>query len=291
MLKSMTGFGRAEQQVGEKVVVVEIKSLNGKQLEINTKIPSLLKAYELDMRNLLQQNLVRGTVEISINLKQNGASRPMTINTDLAKQYYQSVVQIADELQLPKEDLLAIIMKLPEVVAQQSDMLPEDEWAGVEKLVREAIADLDAHRLDEGNELEKDLVQRIDNIMDLLEKVKTFEGSRMDRIRERINTSLEDIIGKDKIDTNRFEQELVYYIEKIDFSEEKMRLANHCRYFKELLSESDFSKGKKLGFVLQEVGREINTLGSKANDADIQKLVVVMKDELEKAKEQVLNAL
>ncbi len=287
----MTGFGRAEQQVAEKVVVVEIKSLNGKQLEINTKIPSLLKPYEFDMRNLLQQNLVRGTVEININLKQNGASRPMTINTDLAKQYYNSVVQIADELQLPKEDLLPIIMKLPEVVAQQNDMLPEEEWAMVQQLIRDAIKDLDIHRLDEGKELEKDLVLRIDNIMDLLEKIKTFEGGRIDRIRERINGSLEELIGKDKIDTNRFEQELVYYIEKIDFSEEKMRLANHCRYFKDLLNENDFSKGKKLGFVLQEVGREINTLGSKANDADIQKLVVVMKDELEKAKEQVLNAL
>lgn len=291
MLKSMTGFGRAENTRGETTIVVEVKSLNGKQFEVNLKISPLLKPYEFDIRNQLQQTLVRGTLDATVNIRQNGATRPVVINTDLAKYYHSSITTLATELNLPQEDMLNVLMKLPEVVTPATEQIAEEEWLEVEKVIQLAVADLDAHRLDEGQMLAADLLLRIENIESYCIKVRELDPLRKDRVRQRLEGLLAEHVGKENVDENRLEQELIFYLEKLDISEELVRLENHCRYFKEILAEAEPSKGKKLGFVLQEVGREINTTGSKANDANIQQWVVLMKDELEKAKEQVLNVL
>ncbi|CAL1521169.1 YicC/YloC family endoribonuclease [Chitinophaga sp. MM2321] len=291
MLKSMTGFGRAESARGETSIVVEIKSLNGKQFEVNLKFSPLLKPYEFDIRSLMQQTLQRGTLDATINIRQNGATRPVVINTDLAKYYYQSITTLANELDLPQGDMLNVLMKLPEVVSPASEQMAEEEWKDVENTLKAALSDLDVHRQDEGLMLQADLQQRIENIDAYTLKVKELDPLRKDRIRQRLEGLLAEHVGKENVDANRLEQELIFYLEKLDISEELSRLENHLRYFKEILKDADAAKGKKLGFVLQEIGREINTTGSKANDAGIQQWVVLMKDELEKAKEQVLNVL
>jgi uncharacterized protein (TIGR00255 family) len=291
MLKSMTGFGRAECTRGETSIVVEIKSLNGKQFEVNLKFSPLLRPYEFDIRALMQQTLQRGTLDCSINIRQNGATRPVVINTDLAKYYYQSITMLANQLELPQGDMLNVLMKLPEVVSPATEQITEEEWRDVESTLREALIDLDSHRIDEGQMLEGDLKQRVNNIDEYLLKVRALDPLRKDKIRQRLENLLAEHVGKENVDGNRLEQELIFYLEKLDISEELSRLENHLRYFREILKDEDVAKGKKLGFVLQEIGREINTTGSKANDAGIQQWVVLMKDELEKAKEQVLNVL
>ncbi|RAJ85416.1 uncharacterized protein (TIGR00255 family) [Chitinophaga dinghuensis] len=291
MLKSMTGFGRAESTRGETTIVVEIKSLNGKQFEVNLKFSPLLKPYEFEIRSQMQQALQRGTLDATVNIRQNGATRPVVINTDLAKYYYQSITMLANQLELPQGDMLNILMKLPEVVTPATEQMTTEEWKDVEEVLQAALQDLDMHRQNEGVMLESDLLQRIENIETYMVKVKELDPLRKDRIRQRLEGLLAEHVGKENVDSNRLEQELIFYLEKLDISEELTRLENHCRYFKEILREADPAKGKKLGFVLQEVGREINTTGSKANDAGIQQWVVLMKDELEKAKEQVLNVL
>lgn len=291
MLKSMTGFGRAEVTRGETTIVAEIKSLNGKQFEVNLKMSPLLKPYEFDIRNILQQELQRGTLDATINIKQNGASRPVVINTELARFYHEAISTMARDLSIPQEDMLNVLMKLPEVVSPASEQITENEWNEVAAIVRKAVAEMDAHRVDEGQMLEKDLLLRIDNILLYTEKVRELDPLRKDKVRTRLETLLAEYVGKENVDGNRMEQELIFYLEKLDISEELVRLQNHCRYFKDILNDTEPAKGKKLGFVLQEIGREINTTGSKANDAGIQQWVVMMKDELEKAKEQVLNVL
>ncbi|MGO4294757.1 YicC/YloC family endoribonuclease [Chitinophaga sp. RAB17] len=291
MLKSMTGFGRAESTRGETSIVVEIKSLNGKQFEVNLKFSPLLRPYEFDIRALMQQTLQRGTLDATINIRQNGATRPVVINTDLAKYYYQSITMLANQLELPQGDMLNVLMKLPEVVSPATEQMTDEEWKDVEDTLRQALTDLDTHRIDEGQMLEADLQQRIENIDSSMQKVKELDPLRKDRIRQRLEGLLAEHVGKENVDSNRLEQELIFYLEKLDISEELSRLENHLRYFMEILKDTDSAKGKKLGFVLQEIGREINTTGSKANDAGIQQWVVLMKDELEKAKEQVLNVL
>ncbi len=291
MLYSMTGFGRAESSVNDRQVVAEIRSLNGKQFDVSAKLPPVLKAYELDIRSMLNGMLMRGTLDITVSIRQEGASRPMTVNTALARYYYQSMRQIAQELAIPEEQVLATLMRMPEVVAADQDVMSEDEWVHVKAVIEAAAGQLTEHRRNEGASLEYDLRLRITNIERLLEEIHPLEAQRTERVRTRIRQSLEEMIGSERIDPNRMEQELIYYIERMDFSEEKTRLKQHCIYFKEVLDRDDAAKGKMLGFVLQEIGREINTMGSKANDAGIQQMVVRMKDELEKSKEQVLNVL
>lgn len=291
MLKSMTGFGRAENNVGDKTFLVDIKSLNGKQFELQLRLPSILKPFEFDIRRLLSEKLGRGSIDCMISLKETGNAKPVTINTDLARAYYKSLSELSAELNLDPSHILSTLVKLPEVITPSSETLSDHEWSDFKEILLTAIDNINQHRMDEGKSLEEELIIRIKNILTQQEEVVKLEPLRQKKIREGITKLLEENVGKENYDGNRLEQELIYYIEKIDITEEQVRLKNHCDYFVSLLNESDESKGKKLSFILQEIGREINTTGSKAYDAAIQKNVVMMKDELEKAKEQVLNVL
>ncbi len=291
MLYSMTGFGRAEARTDRYQVVVEIKALNGKQLELSTKLPPILRNYELDIRNLLNNILMRGTIDITVTVKQEGASKPMVVNTDLALFYYQGMKQIAEQVGAPTDNIISTLMRMPEVVAPDIDAMAPEEWAKVREVVAEAARNLMEHRKHEGEVLYKDIHSRIDNIENLLQKVLPLEGERTTRVRTKLDTWLEDVIGKEKVDNNRLEQEMIYYLERMDISEEKTRLKQHCTYFHETVDNKDVAIGRKLNFIIQEIGREVNTLGAKANHAEIQQIVINMKDELEKAKEQILNIL
>lgn len=291
MLRSMTGFGRSEMTVGEKTFLVEIKSLNGKQFELQLKLPPLLKPYEFDIRSILQENLIRGSVDCYITIKQNGTSKPVIINTDLIKSYYNQISQLAGELQIDTNSVLGALLRLPEVVSPSNEILDENDFNEFKKVLTLALNELNSHRDEEGSSLEKDLMNRINNIHKEEEIILQLEPKRKVKIKAEIEKLLNENVGKENIDQNRLEQELIYYMEKIDIHEEQIRLRQHCEYFKEVLNSPESGKGKKLSFILQEIGREINTTGSKAYDIDIQKSVVKMKDELEKAKEQVLNVL
>ncbi len=291
MLKSMTGFGRAEQTENEKTFLVEIKALNGKQFELQLKLPPLLRPYEFEIRNTLQEHLIRGTIDCMVTIKQNGTSKPVNINTDLIKAYYTQIKELAGELQIDTNSVLSALLRLPEVVTPTNDVLSEPDFVNFSKVLLAALSDLNQHRSEEGAVLENDLKTRISNINEQEAAILKLEPNRKKRIKEEINQLLEKHVGKENIDNNRMEQELIYYMEKIDIHEEQIRLRQHCEYFTSIFADSDEGKGKKLSFILQEIGREINTTGSKAYDADIQKCVVKMKDELEKAKEQVLNVL
>ena len=291
MLKSMTGFGRSEQTVNDKTFLVEVKSLNGKQFEMQLRLPALLRPYEFDIRSMLQEQLIRGSVDCVITIKQNGTSKPVIINTDLIKAYYQQIDVLAAELNIDTNSVLSALLRLPEVVTPSNDILNDNDFEEFKKVLQAALDELNRHREEEGASIEKDLLGRITQINAQEEKIVQLEPNRIKRIREEITQLLEKYVGKENYDSNRMEQELIYYIEKIDIHEEQVRLKQHCDYFKTLLADSDQSKGKKLSFMIQEIGREINTTGSKAYDAEIQKCVVTMKDELEKAKEQILNVL
>lgn len=277
--------------MGDKTFLVDIKSLNGKQFDVQLKMPAFLKPFEFEIRNVLSTQLGRGSIDCTISLKQTGSTKPVTINTDLAKAYYQPVAALCAELNLDPSNILSTLLKLPEVITPTGDTLTPDEWESFRNIILSAIDDLNNHRLEEGKSLEEDLRLRISNIEKQQQEVILLEPRRQTRIREGLVKLLEDQVGKENYDQNRLEQELIFYIEKIDISEENVRLRNHCDYFKQILDEPEESKGKKLSFILQEIGREINTTGSKAYDSSIQKCVVMMKDELEKAKEQVLNVL
>jgi uncharacterized protein (TIGR00255 family) len=287
----MTGYGRAERSINEKNFLIEIRSLNGKQFELLLKLPLQLKPFEFEIRSMLSEKLVRGSVECTVSIKQHGAAKPSSINLDLAASYFKQLKSLADQLETDDSQLLASILRLPEVVANSTDVMGDTEWFVFKEVLQEAMVMINKHRMDEGAALEKELLLRIANIEESQKKVIALDPSRKVKIRESILKLLDEQVGKDNVDMNRFEQELIYYIEKIDLTEEQVRLTNHCTYFRTLLNEQEIAKGRKLSFLLQEIGREINTTGSKAYDAEIQKSVVEMKDELEKAKEQVLNIL
>jgi uncharacterized protein (TIGR00255 family) len=291
MLKSMTGFGRAEQTIGDKSYLVEIKSLNGKQLDINLKIPPLIKPYEFDIRNLLQESLLRGTVECLIVIKQNGATKPVVINTDLIKSYYKQIEQLAEELSIDTHSVLSALIRLPEVVSPSNEVLLPEDWKTLKSVIDEALNELNTHRVEEGKSLKKELLLRIKNIQRQENEILKLEPERRKRMKDELIQLLEENVGKENYDSNRLEQELIFYIEKMDIREEQVRLKNHCEYFISILEDEEGAKGKKLSFVVQEIGREINTTGSKAYDSDIQRCVVLMKDELEKMKEQTFNIL
>ncbi len=287
----MTGFGRAEQTVGDKTFVVEIKALNGKQFELQLKLPPLLRPYEFEIRNILQEQLIRGTIDCYVNIKQNGTTKPVVINTDLIRAYYNQINQLASELNIDTNAVLSSLLRLPEVVSPAMEVLGENDFRDFTNVLRNGLKELNKHRVEEGASLMKDLEMRMQNIKEQEECILKLEPARMERIRSEIKQLLNEHVGSENIDNNRLEQELIYYMEKIDIHEEQIRLRQHCEYFMEIMKGPDDGKGKKLSFVLQEIGREINTTGSKAYDAEIQKCVVKMKDEMEKAKEQVLNVL
>ena len=287
----MTGFGRAEETVDDKTYLVELKSLNGKQLDINLKIPPLLKSFEFEIRNFLQEKLLRGTVECLIVIKQNGSSKPVLINTDLIKSYYRQIEQLAGELSIDTNSVLSALLRLPEVVSPSNEVLNEKDWLELKKVISDAVDELNTHRTEEGKSLDKELRLRIKNIHAQEEEILKLEPERRIKMKAELIQLLEEHVGKENYDTNRLEQELIYYIEKIDIREEQVRLRNHCEYFLEILDSKEDAKGKKLSFVIQEIGREINTTGSKAYNSEIQRCVVLMKDDLEKAKEQIFNVL
>lgn len=291
MIYSMTGFGKAVCELPNKKVSIEIKSLNSKQLDLNTRIPLVYREKELVLRNEISSRLVRGKVDLSMFVESAVSDKITQINSQIIEEYYKQLLPIADNLGLAdKTDFLRIIMPLPETVKTEPAELDEEEWKLVMRAVDKAIANIERFRAQEGSVLEKEITQRIDNIRNLLAQVVPLEKERIAKIRVRLRESLEELAGNYSVDENRFEQELIFYLEKLDITEEKVRLTNHLDYFNETIGDKE-PAGKKLGFITQEIGREINTLGSKANDAAIQRIVIQMKDELEKIKEQILNIL
>ena len=287
----MTGYGKAECLLADKKLTIEIKSLNSKQLDTSTRLPSLYKEKELDIRQLIANGLERGKVECSFYYELSGEAVSGTINEAVVKSYYEQLYKISGELGLQASiELLSTVMRMPDTIRTEKLELNDNEWDLVRAALREAVDQVNNFRIQEGESLDSDLRQRVAAITRKLEEAEAYEKERINQVRERIRKHLEDFTLKEAVDENRFEQELIYYIEKLDISEEKVRLTNHCKYFLETL-EDDGSAGKKLGFISQEMGREINTLGSKANHKELQKLVVEMKDELERIKEQILNVL
>lgn len=286
----MTGFGKATGTFANRKITIEVKSLNSKNLDLNVRTPSYYREKEMSVRSLAAGVLKRGKAEVSIYIENIGAESEHNINIELAKNYHTKLKALAESINDSPAEYLSTLVKMPEVIYSTKEEIDEEEWACTKKLVQEALQKLDEFRLSEGNSIKQDLESRAANILDLLGKTEPMEQERVDGIKNRIKGNLEEAVGKENTDNNRFEQELIYYMEKLDVSEEKSRLRNHCQYFTEVLN-SDESEGKKLGFISQEMGREINTLGAKANHAGMQQLVVQMKDELEKIKEQVLNAL
>jgi len=290
-MKSMTGYGRAVCELPGKKVTIEIKSVNSKQLDLNIKLPGMLREKEADIRSLLSKQLERGKIDFYVNLEPLLSQGAFALNTAQAAQYHEGIKQLSKDLGLPMpQEVISLLLRMPDVVKNPIEELKEEEWVLIYKKIEKAVLALDTFRLNEGNVLKNDMLQRIATIENGIPSIETYEKERMLLIRQRIHTNLEAVVDPEKIDKNRFEQELIYYLEKLDFTEEKVRLQKHCTYFCETINEAA-SNGRKLGFITQEVGREINTLGSKANDSDIQKIVIGMKDELEKIREQLLNVL
>jgi len=291
MIKSMTGYGIASFDSGNTKYTVEIKSLNSKFLELSLRLPKSFSDKEFQLRNDCSKQIERGKVNLTLNVeKADTVVSAAGIDKELLKHYFQQLKAVSEDLNEPANNLLQIALGLPEVVKYDEETVSEDEWKIAENTFKQALASFQQFRLDEGKILEQDAKYRIGIILKNLELIEIEEPKRVPVIRERLDTFLAEAVGREAIDQNRFEQELIYYIDKLDITEEKIRLKAHCDYFIETLKNDD-ANGKKLGFISQEIGREINTLGSKANDANIQKLVVGMKEELEKIKEQLLNVL
>ena len=285
MIYSMTGYGKSVLQLPTKKVTIELKSLNSKSLDLNARMPSIYREKELAIRKLLADTLERGKIDFSIYVEATAEDTSTQINTPVVKQYIEQLRQVVDGDPI---ELLKMAVRFPDALNTVREEIDENEWELIQNEINVAVKDLINHRLDEGEVLEKDFNQRVASIDDLLEQVMAMDPERITGVRERLLKGVEEL--KDKYDENRFEQELVYYIEKFDITEEKVRLKNHLNYFIDSIN-SDDSNGKKLGFISQEMGREINTIGSKSNYAPMQQLVVQMKDELEKIKEQLLNVL
>ena len=281
----MTGFGKTEAQWEDKSLSIEIRSLNSKSADINLRTPSYLREIDTEIRKRIAQKLHRGKIDLNIFIEFNGKNVPTAINSSVVKEYMAQLKQIEENNEI---DHLAIAMRLPDTLSSERNTLQEDEKKAIFNLLDDAIKNIETYRLDEGKVLEKDFLLRLDLIETYLEDAIKIDPERSKKIEVKLRTSLEEL--KIEIDSNRFEQELIFYLEKFDITEEKVRLQNHLDYFKKVL-ENDFPNGKKLGFVAQEIGREINTIGSKANHSELQKIVVQMKDELEKIKEQLLNVL
>lgn len=286
MIQSMTGFGKAFVQLPTKKITVEIKSLNSKGLDLNTRFPSVYREMELGIRNKIAQNLQRGKIDFSLFIEITGEETSSKLNIPIIKGYIHQMKEVvgpADETELMK-----MAVRMPDALKTERDEVDETEWHQIEAVIHEALQNICNFRISEGKSLENEFLLRIENIRRLMNEASSYDGERVETVKTKLRTALEEL--KTTIDENRFEQELIFYLEKYDTTEEKVRLNNHLNYFIETMNSTD-ANGRKLGFIAQEMGREINTLGSKANHAEMQKLVVMMKDELEKIKEQVLNVL
>jgi uncharacterized protein (TIGR00255 family) len=286
MIQSMTGFGKATLQLPTKKITVEIKSLNSKGLDLNTRMPSVFREMELGLRNQLSQKLERGKVDFSLYVEVTGEETSSKINVPIVKGYInqmKAVIPNADETELMK-----MAVRMPDALKTERDEIDENEWKQIQSVIDEALQNIIQFRIDEGVSLEKEFLHRIANIMTLMNNAVAYDAERVETVKTRLRTALDEL--KENVDENRFEQELIFYLEKYDITEEKVRLENHLNYFIETLAGTE-ANGRKLGFITQEMGREINTMGSKSNHSEMQKLVVMMKDELEKIKEQVLNVL
>lgn len=287
MLKSMTGFGKATGTFNSKKVSVEIRSLNSKSMDLNVRMPSQYKELDGTIRKIISSELGRGKADVFINVDSIGEESSVSINKTLAKKYFDELKALNDAMGQDTQDYLSVIMRMPDIIETSKEDLMNDEKAWMLDLVKEATENLNEFRRKEGEDLEREFALRINEIRDFLNEVPKYEEERIQAIRDRMKKGLEEL---DKgYDENRFEQEMIFYIEKLDVAEEKMRLSNHLTYFEETMQLNE--SGKKLGFIGQEIGREINTLGSKSNHAEMQKLVIGMKDNLEKIKEQILNTL
>ncbi len=293
MIKSMTGFGKAVCELPGKKVTIEIRSLNSRHLDINLKIPGIYREKETLFRTDISHTMSRGKVDLVITIDHTGTEHIPEINRKAVKHYFQELSKTAAELRITGDhnlELMKLAMRMPDILVSAKQAPRQDEWEKVYQVFREALGQVDEFRWDEGNAMKKDLERRIESIEASLAEIDRFEAGRIDTVRSRLQQNLNEFFSNNNVDRNRFEQEIIYYIEKFDITEEKVRLANHIDYFRNSLSLKD-PAGKKLGFITQEMGREINTIGSKANDFNIQKLVVQMKDDLEKIKEQSLNIL
>ncbi|MDB4851311.1 YicC family protein [Flavobacteriaceae bacterium] len=288
MIHSMTGYGKSVLHLSDKKVTIEIKSLNSKNLDLNVRIPSYYRVKELAVRKELASRLVRGKVDFSIYIEMTADETSTTVNKGVVSEYMQQLRNVVQTGSSNDVELLKMAVRMPDALKTEREELDEDEWSQISANIQKAIKDIIQYRIDEAASLEKDFKLRIENIQSYLEEVKSFDTARITHVKERLKKAIDDL--KVQTDENRFEQELIYYLEKLDINEEKVRLANHLTYFLQELGTED-SNGKKLGFIVQEIGREVNTIGSKANFAPMQKAVIQMKNELEKIKEQVLNVL
>jgi uncharacterized protein (TIGR00255 family) len=287
----MTGFGKAGFEINNKKITVEIKSLNSKQADINTRMPSLYREKEIEIRRRITDKLVRGKIDLLIYSENLGDTGSSVINENIIRSYFTELNRISLSLGLPvNEQILQIIMRLPDSVKMNYETLEEEEWNVLESWVLAALDQVDSFRIQEGAALENDLKNNIETILSLKKEIEPYEQGRIENVRGRLSDNLESLRLNGSVDVNRFEQEMIFYLERLDFNEEKVRLENHCRYFLETLAEPE-TNGRKLSFITQEIGREINTIGSKANESNIQRIVVMMKDALERVKEQVLNVL
>ena len=288
MIQSMTGYGKSVLHLSDKKVTIEVKSLNSKNLDLNVRMPSYYREKELAVRKELASKLVRGKVDFSIYIEMTADETSTTVNKGVVSEYMQQLRNVVQTGSSNDVELLKMAVKMPDALKTEREELNEDEWAQINTNIQEAIKDIIQYRIDEAASLEDDFKLRIKNIQHYLEEVKSFDDARIEFVKERLKKAIDEL--KVTTDENRFEQELIYYLEKLDINEEKVRLANHLTYFLQELGTED-SNGKKLGFIVQEIGREVNTIGSKANFAPMQKAVIQMKNELEKIKEQVLNVL
>ena len=292
MLLSMTGYGRATRSFGDKTVTVEVRALNSKMTDIRFKMPSNYKEKEIELRRILTEQAERGKVDVSINVKSLTGEDEFVLNHDIFRRYYNELSRLKTELGIENGDVLQAIMRLPNVIGGDDEGILEEQWTATLEALNEALVAFTNFRATEGSAMSKDLTERLANILSLLEEIKPFEDQRIVKLRQRMTQNLAEFLGKENVDKNRYEQEVIFYLEKIDVTEEKVRLAQHCRYFTQMFDDKkNSSKGKTLNFISQEIGREINTLGSKAYSAEIQHIVVQMKDELEKIKEQTSNVL
>jgi uncharacterized protein (TIGR00255 family) len=291
MILSMTGFGHSKTEINGKIIRVEIKSLNARTTEIRCKLPNSYRDREMDLRKRVIDKLQRGKLDLTITLDGFSDEENAFINADAFRKYYRELNALRQELNITEGDILQSILRVPNVIGQNEELADDEEWSIVEKTVDEALVSINKFRIDEGLVLRQDLIERIKQIENHLKSIEPYEAVRLDRIKDKLKKNMEEFALKQNVDQNRYEQEILYYIEKLDINEEKVRLSQHCVYFIEELDHKDDQKGRKLSFITQEIGREINTIGAKAQDSDIQQFVVMMKDELEKLKEQLANIL